>query len=95
MAEEASNVVRQVARAAFQSGSFCYAKSIVTADDRAAPFCYATKKNGSGFSRARMSRGKETDLAKKVRGQVAIGSAKMAPQIEWRLKDGNSFEGSS
>ena len=42
-----------------------------------------------------MSRGKETDLAKKVRGQVAIGSAKMAQQIEWRLKDGNSFEGSS
>ena len=37
----APNVIRQTARAAFHSGPFCYVKSIVTADDRATPFCYA------------------------------------------------------
>ena len=36
--------------AAFRSGPFCYAKSIVTADDRAAPFCYAYEWEEERFS---------------------------------------------
>ena len=49
-AHPAPNVIRQSARAAFHSGPFCYVKSIVTADDRATPFCYAYEWEEERFS---------------------------------------------
>jgi len=46
----APNVIRQTVGAAFQSGPFCYVKSIVIADDRTAPFCYAYEWETERFS---------------------------------------------
>jgi hypothetical protein len=83
-----------VARAAFWGGPFVtknLAFSLTTGPRPSAML----RKNGNGSSGAQISRGNETDLAKEVRRQVAIGSAKNGPANLVEVQDGNSFEGSS
>jgi hypothetical protein len=45
----APNALQHIARAAFRGRAFCPAKSIVTADDRAARFCYASEEGRAIF----------------------------------------------